>query len=224
MSSLVPKCRQPVGQAFTQAGSRPTVARSTQSVHLAIFPVFAEKRGTLNGQPASHSRQPMHCSGFTSTMPFEYWTMAPGRRARPETARIGAVHALVLAHQPGEVAVDLGLLELDEVPELGVERGKGLVGPLDAGGHRRQVVPLLAGHLAGLAPDAGGGVDVLADGRHPAHPAGLAAERRRRLEDLETLDGHDGPQVVERGWPFSIRTRKHLYSGVQVFASPPWAS
>ena len=60
MSALVPKWRQPVGQAFTQAGSSPTVVRSTQSVHLDIFPVFSEKRGTSNGQPVSHSRQPMH--------------------------------------------------------------------------------------------------------------------------------------------------------------------
>src|SRR5215468_7059707 len=78
MDSLVPKCRQPVGQAFTQAGSRPTVVRSTQSVHLDIFPVLSEKRGTSNGHPVRHSWQPMHWSGFTSTTPFEYWTIAAG--------------------------------------------------------------------------------------------------------------------------------------------------
>src|SRR5215472_9619989 len=78
MESLVPKCRHPVGQAFTQAGSSPTVVRSTQSVHLDIFPVFSEKRGTLKGHPSSHSWHPMHCSGFTSTMPLLYWTIAPG--------------------------------------------------------------------------------------------------------------------------------------------------
>ena len=78
MSSLVPKCRQPVGQALTQAGSRPTWTRSTQSVHLAILSVRAEYRGTSNGQPVSHILQPMHASGFTSTMPFSYCTMAPG--------------------------------------------------------------------------------------------------------------------------------------------------
>ena len=53
MSSLVPKCRQPVGQALTQAGSSPTETRSTHSVHLAIFPVVFENRGTSNGQPVS---------------------------------------------------------------------------------------------------------------------------------------------------------------------------
>ncbi len=34
MSSLVPKCSAPVGQAFTQAGSRPTPTRSEHSEHL----------------------------------------------------------------------------------------------------------------------------------------------------------------------------------------------
>ena len=53
MSSFVPKWRQPVGQALMQAGSRPTETRSTQSVHLAIFPVFAENFGTSNGQPVA---------------------------------------------------------------------------------------------------------------------------------------------------------------------------
>ena len=34
MSSLLPKTMAPVGQVFTQAGSRPTDTRSEQSVHL----------------------------------------------------------------------------------------------------------------------------------------------------------------------------------------------
>ncbi len=42
-----------MGQALMHAGSRPTDTRSTQSVHLPIFPVFAEKCGTSNGQPVS---------------------------------------------------------------------------------------------------------------------------------------------------------------------------
>src|SRR5215472_4642973 len=78
MSSLVPNCRQPVGQALMHAGSRPTETRSTQRVHLAILPVVAWNRGTSKGQPVSQYPQPMHCSGLTSTMPLAYWTMAPG--------------------------------------------------------------------------------------------------------------------------------------------------
>jgi hypothetical protein len=53
MSSLVPKCRHPVGHDFTQAGSTPTVTRSTHSVHFDIFDVLSLKRGTSNGQPVS---------------------------------------------------------------------------------------------------------------------------------------------------------------------------
>ena len=34
MSSLVPKMIAPVGQVFTQAGSRPTATRSEHRVHL----------------------------------------------------------------------------------------------------------------------------------------------------------------------------------------------
>ena len=41
------------GQALTQAGSSPTVTRSTHSVHLAILFVFALIFGTSNGQPVS---------------------------------------------------------------------------------------------------------------------------------------------------------------------------
>ena len=78
MSSFVPKCRQPVGHALMHAGSSPTETRSTQSVHLAILPVVCENRGTSNGQPVSQYLQPMHWSGFTSTIPFSYWTIAPG--------------------------------------------------------------------------------------------------------------------------------------------------
>src|SRR5688500_14627481 len=51
MSSLVPKLRQPVGQALIHAGSSPTSTRSTQRVHLAILPVLTWNFGTSNGQP-----------------------------------------------------------------------------------------------------------------------------------------------------------------------------
>src|SRR5450759_1877636 len=78
MSSFVPKWRHPVGQALMHAGSRPTETRSTQSVHFAIFPVFTWNFGTSNGHPVSQYPQPMQLSGFTSTIPLAYCTMAPG--------------------------------------------------------------------------------------------------------------------------------------------------
>src|SRR5262249_4124446 len=111
--------------------------------------------------------------------------------ARSEAARVGAVHALVLPEQPREVPVHLRLVEADQVPELSVERGECLVAPDLLSGDRWQVVPLLARDLAGLAADAGRGVDVLAEGRGLPERAVLPAERGRGPEDLETLDGHD---------------------------------
>src|SRR5713101_7753983 len=128
MSSFVPNWRHPVGQALMHAGSNPTVTRSTQSVHLAILPVLAENLGTSNGQPVSHRPQPMHCSGLTSTIPFSYCTIAPG-----------AVHALILAHQPRHAAFELHLVEADQVPEIRVEGGHRLIAAQLVGRHRSQV-------------------------------------------------------------------------------------
>ena len=51
MSSLVPKCRQPVGQDLMQAGSRFSLIRSVQSVHLYTRLVTLFNLGTLKGQP-----------------------------------------------------------------------------------------------------------------------------------------------------------------------------
>src|SRR5262249_56550862 len=51
MSVLVPNCRHPVGHAFTHAGSRPTLVRSTHIVHLAILPVDASHRATSHTPP-----------------------------------------------------------------------------------------------------------------------------------------------------------------------------
>ena len=81
-----------------------------------------------------------------------------------EAAGIGAVHALILAHEPLDGAVGiLVLIELDEVPEMVAGLGHCLVGVVEGGGSEGQVVPLDAGDFAGFASDAGGGVDQLAD-------------------------------------------------------------
>ena len=90
----------------------------------------------------------------------------PGRGARGEAPGLGAVHALVLAHQPVERAVLLVLPELDQVPEVRRHVGQRLVRPHLHRGFRRQIVPLLTGDLAGLAADARRRVDELRDRRH----------------------------------------------------------
>jgi len=51
MSSFVPKEMAPVGQVFTQAGSKPTPTRSEHKVHLYALLSFWEMRGTSNGHP-----------------------------------------------------------------------------------------------------------------------------------------------------------------------------
>src|ERR1700730_7470487 len=78
MSSLVPKRIAPVGQDFTQAGSRPTVPRSAHNEHLEALLSFFEILGTSNGQPVTHEPQPMQFSEMKSTMPLAYLTIAPG--------------------------------------------------------------------------------------------------------------------------------------------------
>src|SRR5438067_11263758 len=59
MSSLVPKCRQPVGQDLMHAGSSPSLTRSTHSVHLNIFLVVGLNLGISNGHPLTQYPQPM---------------------------------------------------------------------------------------------------------------------------------------------------------------------
>src|SRR5581483_1050563 len=93
MSSLLPKCRQPVGQALIQAGSRPAPTRSEQSVHLCTFFVVLLNFGILNGQPVTQYWQPMQFSCWKSTMPFVYCTIAPSAgQARKQPGSAQCMH------------------------------------------------------------------------------------------------------------------------------------
>src|ERR1022692_2336556 len=160
MSSLVPKCRQPVGHALMQAGSRPAPTRSEQSVHLYTFFVLGLNFGILKGQPETQNWQPIQFSCWKSTMPLEYCTIDP---SGGQASGIFAVHALVFAHEPRKAAiVVLVLVELDEVPVIPVGVGHRLVGVVEVGFLERHVVPFHASYFAGFATDAGGGVDQLA--------------------------------------------------------------
>ena len=96
-------------------------------------------------------------------------------RAGGQAAGVVAVEAAVLADEPGEVAaVELDLLEPHEVPGRGREVLVALVAAEVGGVLGRKVVPLLAGHLAGLAADAEVDVDELGD------LDGVAPDARRR--------------------------------------------
>ena len=85
------------------------------------------------------------------------------RGAGGQAARLGAVHALVLAHEPLESAViAFVLVELDEVPVVPARFRHGLVSIVEDGFGEGQLIPLDASDLAGLAADAGGRVHELA--------------------------------------------------------------
>src|SRR6202035_1362635 len=93
MTSLLPKCRQPVGQALMQAGSSPAPTRSEHNVHLWTFLVSELNLGMLNGQPVTQYWQPMECSCWKSTIPFEYWTIAPSAgQARKQPGSAQCMH------------------------------------------------------------------------------------------------------------------------------------
>ena len=215
MSSLVPKWRQPVGQALMHAGSRPTETRSTQSVHLDIFPVVCGEAGDVEraarlAVPAADALVRVDVDDAVGVLDDR-----AGRGAGGQAARLVAVHALVLAHQPDDAAVEVALVEADQVPVLRVQRRQGLVGPGLLRRDGLQVVPLLAGDLAGLAADARRRVDVLGNRRHAcAAPSGCRGRKRRS-------GGCRGLVCSSRSslHAFSSLTRKVLNSGVQVFGS-----
>src|SRR6267378_7726537 len=88
----------------------------------------------------------------------------PIGRTSCQASRIGAVHALIFAHEPLDRAIGiLVLIELDEVPEIPARLRHGLVGVVEGGRAEGHVVPLNACYFARFAADASGGVDQLAD-------------------------------------------------------------
>ncbi len=105
MSSLVPKCRQPVGQALMQAGSSPAPTRSEHSVHLWTFFVVGIELRNIEG--AAGDAILAADAVFLLEIDDAVAVLHDGAvgRARAQAAGIGAVHALILAHQPAEVAV-----------------------------------------------------------------------------------------------------------------------
>src|SRR5256884_6741345 len=88
------------------------------------------------------------------------------RGTRRQAAGLGAVHALVFAHQPHQRTVFLAdvLVEENQVPVIPARFRHRLVRVVENGFAERKVVPLHAGDFASLATDAGRGVDEFADG------------------------------------------------------------
>ena len=93
-------------------------------------------------------------------------------RAGGETTWLGAVHALIFAHEPLDGAIGiLVLIELDEIPEVVACLRHCLVSVVEECRRERHVVPFNAGNFAGLAPDARSRVDQLADLELALHTA-----------------------------------------------------
>src|SRR5579885_1989868 len=138
-----------------------------------------------------------------------------------QAAGVGAVHALVLAHQPLDGAVfPLVLVKFDEVPEIPARLRHGLVGVVEGGRRKRHVVPFDAGHFASLAANAGRRVNQLTDVVIALHfpaglPAGNGAGVGRHLFDLQQSS------LAHRSAPyaFSSFTRKPLNSGLNAVGS-----
>src|SRR5262249_27463149 len=133
-------------------------------------------------------------------------------RTRSQAPWIGAMHALILAHEPGQRAVfALVLHELDQVPIIPRRFRHRLIGVLKRRLAKRQIVPLQARDLAGLASDAGSRIDQFRD---PLLALGPFSRR---------WSGVSGNALYAKRGPahptFSSLTRKPLNSGVKAFGS-----
>ena len=100
MSSFVPKCRQPVGQDLMHAGSSPSLTRSEHSVHLKhLLRLRIElrdvERAAGDAIPAANAVVLLEIDDAVGVLDDG----AVGGAGAPGT-RVGAVHALVFAHQP----------------------------------------------------------------------------------------------------------------------------
>src|SRR5438105_15359870 len=85
------------------------------------------------------------------------------RGTRSQATGIFAVHALVLAHQPHQIAIVLILRKLDQVVVVPLGRRHRLIRVVESGLAKWVIVPFDTGNFAGFATDAGGDVDILAD-------------------------------------------------------------
>src|SRR6476646_5892160 len=117
MSSLLPKCRQPVGHDLMQAGSSPAPTRSEHSVHLYTFLVAALNLGMLKGQPLTQYWQPMQLAWLKSTMPLVYCTIAPsaGQAIRQPGSSQCMHWSLRISHcNPPSVSTSLNLMRFQK--------------------------------------------------------------------------------------------------------------
>ena len=163
------------------AGSRPWPTRSEHSVHLKTFLVSSLNFGMLNGHPDT---QVLAADAVLLLEVDDAVRVLHDRavgRTGAQAAGVRAVHALVLAHEPHRQPRLAVLGEPDQVPVVPLRGRHRLVGVVEGGHLERQVVPFQARHLARLAADAGGDVDVLGNRLLALHAA--ARDRARVSRD-----------------------------------------
>ncbi len=157
----------PVGQAFTHAGSRPapTPGRCTSCTCRPSWWRYRSEGCRTGSRPRSTGNR-CTSSWLKSTMPFVVLDDGPRRRTGQKAARFVAVEAGVLADQPGEGTIgEVDLVEPHQVPGVGGQILMALVAAEDEGLLDLEIVPFLAGDLAGLAPDAQVDIDQLRQSR-----------------------------------------------------------
>jgi hypothetical protein len=124
MSSLLPNFRQPVGHALMQAGSRPfAYAIGAEGAFVDALGRGIEARDV---EGTSGDAEFAADAVFLVEVDDAVGVFDDGAigGAGVEASGIGAVHALILAHQPLDGAVGiLVLIELDQVPEMGAVSG-----------------------------------------------------------------------------------------------------
>ena len=212
----------PVGQAFTQAGSMPTVDAVGAERAFVGFVIDLADAGDVEWTA-------LHAIAAADAVLADEVDDAvgvlhdrPRRGAGLEATRILAMHAAVLADQPFEIAlIVVPFGEAHQGPGVRVEIERIVVGSLETADLAAQVVPFHAGGLARLATDAAGDVDELGDLLLvPAN--GGRRERRGRDADvvLRLQIGHGNTLHATGAAIFSTLTRNALNSGVCVLASP----
>ena len=179
MSSFEPKESACVGQVLMQAGSSPTATRSEQSVHLYAFWSFARvardvERAAGLAVAAADAVLLLEVDDAVRVLHDR-----AGRRARPQAARVGAVHAAVLHDEPLQaLARELLLVEPHHRPGAVGEVDGVVVAAVVHADVVAHVVPLHARDLAGLAADALRDVDELRDLERLPHLRRRATWRR----------------------------------------------
>ena len=130
---------------------------------------------------------------------------------------IFTVHTAVFTDQPLQLAVLVGFAKAHHRPGLGAQISRIVIDPNAVPHLVANIVPLRAGHLAGLTAHAGGDIDQLGDFLpcNPARRRGRYRVGRGAFNNVLCFHRH-----LIAPYAFSMLTRNALYSGVCELESP----